>query len=102
MFPDKKTFKTIKSIEYPEKTNTEVVAISGIELDKPKSDISGFIESYLEKLLWNSYSMDQENHSKMVLEKSKVFSLGKCIKVIDANRNIMFVCRSSSSFRPRT
>ena len=50
--------------KYQEYKNTEAVAISGIELAKTQPDISGFIQSYLDKLVWNLYAMDRENHSK--------------------------------------
>ena len=64
MFPDKKTFKTINPSIISTKQNSEAVAILQIELAKTQPDISGFIQSYPDKVVWNSYAMDQENHSK--------------------------------------
>ena len=55
--------------EYPEK-NIEAVAISGIELANTKPDISGFIQSYPDKVVWNSYAMDRENHSKNAFSRN--------------------------------
>ena len=40
------------------------MAISGIELTKTKPDISGFMQSYPGKVVWNLYAIDQANHSK--------------------------------------
>ena len=50
------------------------MAISGIELAKTKPDISGFIQSSPEKVLWNSYAMDRENYSESGFgEKQSLF-----------------------------
>ena len=68
------------TIDNIQKTQTQRLWQSGIELAKKKPDISGFMQSYPDKVVWNLYAIDQGNHSKMVLEKSKVLSLGKCIK----------------------
>ena len=51
-------------IDNIQKTQTQKLWQSGIELAKRKPDISGFMQSYPDKVVWNLYAIDQANHSK--------------------------------------